>query len=528
MRARHLGDEPASFCVLSPAWKTPAVTMTRTIGGLLARQAAPSSADVLLADRDAGLGREQLRARVWRAVRVLDDAGVGRRDRVAILLPRGIDEAVWLLAVMAAGAVAVPVHGRLKDDQIRHVLSDARPALVVTSAGRTVGLRDADALLASHQVCDGATAEDGEPAAPGERSRPGDPAVILYSSGSTGPAKGVVQRHEALVQGAEAVSGYLSLGPGDHILALLSFSFDYGLNQLLSGLLVGCKVTIAEHVGVGELRGLLRALRPSGIACVPSFWHEVARALEGGQLAPKDGSSLRYVTNSGGALRSADSRVLRRCWPHVEVFAMYGLTEAFRSAYLPPGEFDAAPESFGYALEGVELLLVCPASGELLEGAATGELVHAGAFVASGYWGLPEETKLRFRPDPRGGSGVVVFSGDLVRRDSCGRHAFVGRLDRMIKVHGHRVSPDEVTQAVVGADGVGEVAVVSLGGGAGGDRIVLFCAGDPSDAALKHQLGRRCRAKLPSYMQPAEIRVLPQLPHNANGKVDDGALRGML
>ncbi|MEC9046582.1 MAG: AMP-binding protein [Planctomycetota bacterium] len=504
------------------------MTKAQTIGGLIARLAGQAEAHPFLAGRDGALTKAELRARVWRSVRALDEAGVGRRDRVVILLPRGIDEAVWLLAVMAAGAVAVPLHSRLRDDQVEHVLSDARPRLVVTSPGRTVGLRAAGAVLAGRDVLDASASPGAQEADPGERTAPEEAAVILYSSGSTGQAKGVVQRHAALVAGAETVAGFLSLGAEDHLLSLLSFSFDYGLNQLLSGLYIGCRVTIAEHVGVGELRGLLREHRPTGLACVPSFWHEVARSITRGQLEGADGESLRFLTNSGGALRPADSQVLRRHWPHVDIFAMYGLTEAFRSAYLPPSEFDAAPDSFGYAVPGVELLLVCPDSGAVLRGPATGELVHVGAFVAAGYWGLPDATSRRFRPDPRGGGRRAVYSGDLVRRDQDGRHYFVARMDRMMKVHGHRVSPDEVTRALEGIEGVGEAYVVAVDGGADGDRIGLFCAGDAADERLRALLMRRLRARLPSYMQPAELRVLAELPHNANGKVDEAALRGML
>jgi acyl-CoA synthetase (AMP-forming)/AMP-acid ligase II len=245
-------------------------------------------------------------------------------------------------------------------------------------------------------------------------------------------------------------------------------------------------------------------------------------------LTPDDGASLRYVTNSGGALRGADSALLRREWPHTAVFAMYGLTEAFRSAFLPPAEFDAYPDSFGRALPGVELLLVDPVQGQVLDGPATGELVHAGALIAHGYWRRPDATALRFRPDPRGTGAIVVHSGDIVRRDAGGRHFFVGRADRLLKVQGHRVSPDEVAAAVAGMPGVGEVAVFGIDGGADGHHIVLVVAGDPGDATLPGLVQRRCRTRLPSYMQPVRIVVLTALPHNQNGKVDEGALRTLL
>jgi len=206
---------------------------------------------------------------------------------------------------------------------------------------------------------------------------------------------------------------------------------------------------------------------------------------------------------------------------------MYGLTEAFRSAYLDPARIDQVPDSFGKALPGVELLLVDP-DGAVLEGPATGELVHAGALVARGYWRDPAATAQRFRPDPRGRPGLAVWSGDLVRRDAEGLHWFVARLDRMLKVAGHRVSPDEVAHAVIGQPGVGEVAVFGRDGGAAGHRIVLCVSGAVGDGALRDRLLRRCRSVLPAYMVPAAVHVLAELPHNQNGKVDLPALERMI
>lgn len=480
------------------------------------------------------LGFAAFAARVHRVAHGLRRLGVRTGDRVAVLLHRGLDEAVALLAAAVAGAIAVPLHGKLKDAQVRHVLDDCRPACVFVSELRRLALQRPGATLAGVRPVEvAALAGDGDdggarPAAPADDGDAARPAVLLYTSGSTGQAKGVVQTHANLCAGAATVAGYLGLSAHDHVLALLPLGFDYGLNQLLSALRAGARATLADHLGAGELAALLRRHRPTGLAGVPSLWHEVAAGLAAGTLLAGDGASLRYVTNSGGTLRIADSARLRAAWPHVRVFAMYGLTEAFRSAFLPPDEFDAHPDSFGYAVPGVELLLVEPGTDRVLHGPATGELVHAGAFVAGGYWQRPADTAARFRPDPRGGGGTVVYSGDLVRRDVAGRHYFVARLDRLLKVHGHRVSPDEVAAAVVGMPGVGEVAVFGIDGGADGHRIVLWVAGDPDLPELPGAVLRRCRARLPSYMVPAIVRVAAQLPHNQNGKVDEAALRAAL
>ena len=362
--------------------------VARDVARLLARADREFGAAAFLQVGEQRLSFGEFAARVRSTAATLGARGLQRGERVAVLLPRVIDEAVVLLAAMVAGGVAVPVHGKLKDDQVRHVLDDCQPQFVVTSGLRTIALQDPAAVLAGHRLLDVerdlAIAADANPT-----TEPADveldamaPAVLLYTSGSTGQAKAIVQTHDNLTRGAAIVAGYLGLDRQDHVLTLLSFSFDYGLNQLLSALHVGCRLTAADHLGVGELATLLQTHRPTGLVGVPSLWHEVAVGLTGEALTAEHGASLRYVTNSGGALRVSDSRVLRRRWPHVQVFAMYGLTEAFRSAFLPPAEFDAHPDSFGYAIDAVAV-------------AALRERPEADLVVAR-RWGTPVGTGLLF------------------------------------------------------------------------------------------------------------------------------------
>lgn len=479
----------------------------------------------------------RLGAAVTAAARGLWAAGFRPGDRLAIHLHRCLDEAIALLAAGCCGGIAVPINPKLKDQQVAHVLRDCEPFAVVASATKSALLREPGQVFAGQRLW-----HSGPPLPPSLRSepfaditrhgggvelpapRPEQPAVILYTSGSTGLQKGVVQTQRNLALGAAIVADYLALQPADHVLALLPFSFDYGLNQLLAAMVAGCRVTAADYLGIGELASLLRQVRPTGLAGVPSLWHDVCRGLDSGALAAADAAGLGYITNSGGRLPVADIRLLRQRLPSLRIFSMYGLTEAFRSAYLDPAEIDRIPDSFGKAIAGVELLLVDPQTGAVLDGEAQGELVHAGALVADGYWRNPEATAARFRRDPRGRPGTVVYSGDLVRRSADGFHFFVARLDRMLKVQGHRVSPDEVAAALAGFADVGEVAVLGLPGGPQGDRIALCVSGRVDDATLVPRVLRHCRSQLPGYMMPQAVHVFAALPHNQNGKIDLQAL----
>ncbi len=520
-----------------PDREAQAVHAAATVDELLDRLAR--SGDVpFLKVGDEAISAGAFALRVRRLAAGLRAAGMAPGDRLVLLMHRCVDEAVALLAAITAGGLAVPLHARMKSRQVLHVLQDCEPWAVVTSGQKADLLEGVEDLLGGRRVFH-AGAEPNRvasvPLAPLgadavlQPPAPGDAALLLYTSGSTGLAKAVVQNHRNLALGAAVVADYLRLSPHDHVLGLLPLSFDYGLNQLLSAMHVGCRVTMAEFLGAGELQALFERVQPTGLAGVPTLWHEVARGLSTGALAAESGRCLRYITNSGGRLDASATRRIRESWPEVAIFSMYGLTEAFRSAFLRPERIDEDPLSFGMAVSGVELFLVDPVTHALIEGAGEGELVHAGAFVADGYWRRPDETARRFGADPRPGrQGRVVFTGDLVRRDDRGLLYFVARLDGMLKVSGHRISPDEIAAAVADLEGVVEATVFGGAEGERGHRIVLAIANDRGEGDLEAAVMRQCRSRLPAYMVPHRVLVMPRLPRTPNGKIDVPDLRRRL
>jgi acyl-CoA synthetase (AMP-forming)/AMP-acid ligase II len=239
---------------------------------------------------------------------------------------------------------------------------------------------------------------------------------------------------------------------------------------------------------------------------------------------------LRYFANTGGRMPLETLKALRARLPRSKPYLMYGLTEAFRSTYLPPEEVERRPDSIGKAIPNAEILVLRD-DGSSCAPDEPGELVHRGALVALGYWNDPEKTAERYKSLPGREPGLVlpevaVFSGDTVRMDRDGFLYFVGRRDEMIKTSGYRVSPTEIEEVLYGTQLVGEVAAFGVPHPTLGQAIVVVVTPrdtDPIDTAV---LLATCRDRLPTFMVPAkvEIRAGP-LPRNPNGKIDRKELR---
>jgi acyl-CoA synthetase (AMP-forming)/AMP-acid ligase II len=208
---------------------------------------------------------------------------------------------------------------------------------------------------------------------------------------------------------------------------------------------------------------------------------------------------------------------------------MYGLTEAFRSTYLPPSEVDRRPDSMGKAIPNVEVMVV-DADGRPCAPGEEGELVHRGPLVSLGYWNDPARTAERFKPAPGQPSGlclpeIAVWSGDVVKADSDGFLYFVGRRDDMIKTSGNRVSPTEVEEVVHGTGLVKEVAAIGAPHEMLGQGIVLYVTARDGVPVDVEALLAECRSQLPAFMVPHAVVVRPTMPINANGKIDRSLLR---
>jgi acyl-CoA synthetase (AMP-forming)/AMP-acid ligase II len=265
----------------------------------------------------------------------------------------------------------------------------------------------------------------------------------------------------------------------------------------------------------------------TGLAGVPSLWSLLSQPSSGLGKQPLD--DLRYITNTGGAMPLNVLEKLRSLLPNTEVFLMYGLTEAFRSTYLPPQELDRRPTSMGKAIPNTEIL-VLHEDGRPCGPGEVGELVHRGPTVSLGYWGHPELTNQVLRPHPftapgRAQGDLVCFSGDLVKRDEEGFLYFVGRRDNQIKSSGFRVSPTEVEEVICKVAAVRQAAVVGAPDPVLGQHLVAFAIPEENAELDSADILVKCAGALPRHMVPKRMEIVSELPMTSSGKVNYPLLR---
>ena len=480
-----------------------------------------------LALRNQTLSYNDLRERVSRLAGWLQQQVPEPGARVASWAAKGELTCILPLAAARAGLVHVPINPLLKRAQVAYILADCGASLLVATAARLTTLVPGDIPVRCIVKNELEVIEDYKSILalkPSERD-PGELAAILYTSGSTGRPKGVMLSHANMWLGAESVASYLELTPADVTLAVLPLSFDYGQNQLLSTWFAGACVAPLDYL---TPRDVIKAVERHGattLAAVPPLWVQLAELDWPGETANR----LRRLTNSGGALTVDLVRLLRDQFKEARIFAMYGLTEAFRSTFLDPALIDTHPTSMGKAIPHAEILVIGD-DGQIAADGEEGELVHCGPLVAQGYWQDAERTAERYKPAPEASvyGGMAVWSGDRVRRGVEGLLYFVGRRDAMIKTAGNRISPQEIEDAALGTGLVAEAVALGLPDERLGQAIHLVVRGASGASDRQEELARKLMIELPNFMQPKKIHWRETMPLSPNGKIDRAALSAEL
>ena len=452
------------------------------------------------------LSGAELGARVNRVAHLLLRAGAGPERVVAVLLPRGVDAVVGWLAVLAAGAVYLPVEEDQPDQRLSWLLEDARPALVLTDPGLAPRAGSHRTVL----VGDAAGRPD---TAPGVPLDPAQGAYLIYTSGSTGRPKGVLVPHGALAALlAHHRDRLFGPDPAGVAVALgAAFSFDTAWEGVL-WLAAGAVL----HVLDDEIRrdpdryvGYVREHRIDFLDLTPAW---AGRLVDAGLLT---GDHVPAQLMLGGEAVGRALWTVLRDTPRTTAWNFYGPTEVTVDSLATPVAASVAP-LVGRPLAGLRAY-VLDAFLRPVPAGVPGELHLAGPQLARGYAGRRGPTAERFVADPYGPAGSRMYrTGDLVRWTPDGRLDFLGRTDDQVKVRGFRIEPGEIEAALRELPGVTAAAVTLRG-----DRLVGYVVPSTLDAAA---LRAGLAAALPDHLVPAALVPLAALPLTTAGKLDRAAL----
>jgi amino acid adenylation domain-containing protein len=469
------------------------------------------------------LSYAELDARANRLAHHLRRHGVGPDARVGVMLERGAELIVSLLAILKAGGCYVPLDPGYPPERLRLMLADSAGRVLLTRTEHA-GMMDADAgipVVSLDGDADAIAAESAEPVRSGATAE--NLAYIVYTSGSTGRPKGVMVAHRHVIQ-LVVGTDYVQLAPGDRVAQASNASFDALAFEAWGALLNGATlVGIPRDVLLSPpaLRDLLRAERITTLYQTtallnqlsgeqPDVFATVREVLFGGQAV--DAASVRRVLEHGrpGRLLHMYGPTETTAWSSYETVEQVAENALTVSVGRPTGNQRV------YVLDSV--LAPAPLG-------VPGEAYVGGAGVVRGYLDRPALTAKRFVPDPFAGEpGARMYrTGDRLRWKADGRLEFVGRLDAQVKVRGFRIEPGEIESALGAHPDVREARVVVREDAPGEQRLVAYVVGGAGEAdgdALRAHL----RRTLPEYMVPGAFVALDRLPLTPNGKLDVRAL----
>ena len=446
----------------------------------------------------------EIRERADRLAHVLRRRGVAAGERVALYCANRIEFVDVFLACVRGGFVLVPINVLYREREIAHIVADAEPRLVVTTAGNAA-LFPAGTEVADIEELSAAAAQ-----APLVSHRPaldGDAAVaIVYTSGTTGRSKGAVLTHNNLAANATALVTCWRITSDDRYLAALPLFHVHGLgNGICSWLVSGCRMRLVERFDAARALEWFENFAPTLFFGVPTIY---VRLLE----LPPDaaraiGSRMRLFVSGSAPLPAHVLEAFRERFGHT-ILERYGMTETLMLTSNPL-EGERLPGTVGYALPGVSVT-VRDSSGSTLDPETVGEVWVKGPTVFAGYWRNPTATDSAFRDG-------WFATGDLGELDATGRLTLRGRATELIISGGFNIYPREIEELLLEQAGVREAAVVGAPDERRGEVPVAYVVAD--GGVDVDQLREQCAKSLASFKAPRTIVKVDALPRNAMGKL---------
>ena len=475
--------------------------------GILERwRDAAVAAATMIAFRTARGARthREVRDLAVRRAGLLLSAGLAPEQRVVVMVHNGVEQATWLAAALLAGGCAVPIGLHQPGPRLRELVALADPAAVIVD-------EDTAPLAAGQRTWDGA-----HPGTDAVVDLPpvhdAQAAYLCFTSGTTGRPKGATVSHGVIAHTTGEIARYLDLTnrPRTHVVCT-PWGFDVSMMDLWLALTTGGTLFMPER---GDLLG------PALIGTVADIDAPILHGVPSLFAASTDDDLARLPCGTTVMLggESMPVRLLRGLAGRTDLHVVYGITETGVITTTHRVTDATTPEIIGSALPGVECAVVDPHGLRVPDG-APGELLIGGVAVGRGYLGDPVLTAERFIPAD--GGGRWYRTGDLVRRSSEGVFSFHGRMDQQLKIRGHRVEPGEVEQVLLSLPRVRQAAVVAMPNPLGELALVAYLSGDGID---RETIREQAAARMPAWMCPASIEIMPILPTSATGKVDRPAL----
>ncbi|MFC3895359.1 amino acid adenylation domain-containing protein [Lentzea rhizosphaerae] len=481
---------------------------SKTLVELFARSVRDHSGKAAVADDDQELSYAELDARSDALAHRLVEIGVGREDRVAVHLHRGVDVVVAVLGVLKAGAAYLPIDTRYEGGRRDYMITAGEVRLVITEPDLAAGLPDVEVLHWRSEPVESPGSLPGP--------EPADAACVLYTSGSTGQPKAIVLEHRQMV--AFALNPALpEMTPEDRTAQVASISFDPANFELWNTFAAGAALVVLPSIPElldGDLQRELKRRRIT-VMLAPAIAINHAVKVDRDSFAP-----LRILHSGGDVLLPSTCRDLLAGKFEGRLFNLYGPAEtttactAFEVTDVPE---DAESVPIGSALEGYELH-VLDADFRPVPRGEPGELWVGGIGVSRGYLNRPDLTAERFVPDPFAADGGAMYrTGDRVRWNGDVLE-YLGRFDTQVKIRGYRVEPGEVERALCANPDVREAAVIATGE-QGDKRLVAFLVPAVESLSLK-ELRTDLDGRVADFLVPSEFIVLPAMPTDAHGKRD--------
>jgi len=446
----------------------------------------------------------------------LGEAGIAPGEPVAFMLPNGLSAATLFIGIMAAGRVVAPQNLLAQDSYLEHALTHSGTRLVfadASSAERLTGLAARECLpLRVHAVeLDGLRL----PAAPAARPtalQARDPALLMYTSGTTGQPKGALLSHANLLAAARAVAASLELGAGDRVLSSLPLYHVNGqVIATVAPLLAGGSIVLPHRFSVTSWWSLVERHRPTWLNVVPTIIAYLLNAGTADAAAPAACAGVRFARSASAPLPPAQHRAFEQRFG-IPVIEAMGLTEsasvAFTNGLSPAARKIGTP---GRPL-GMEARVVrsdgTPAADE-----ETGEIQLRGPNVMTGYYKAPELTARAIDADG------WLATGDLGFRDADGFYFITGRLKELIIKGGENIAPREVDEALLRHPAVLECAAVGVPDADYGQEILACVVLKPGMHCAEDELRAHCLRELGRYKSPRYLRFVTELPKGPSGKV---------